>query len=246
MKTAFFGEQGLKDLVMEQLREHRRLDQIVQGRYWEHGKGCNLGCLTHNNNNAHEAAERMFGIPQRIGYWLEAVFECLPKEDCAAWVIDSAEAIPVGADLSLAHHELAYWLLGPESPSAEGNNHPTVRDAILRIRNLHDRARRGELVESAAWSAARSAAWSAAQNAAWSAARSAAWTAVWSAAENAERSAAWSAAENAARSASWRSIAAKSIEIFRACPVAKCDECETCVAETMVYLDNNRKVFAGV
>ena len=145
MKTAWFGEQALKDRAMEQLREHRRLDQIVQRNYWLGDRSCHLGCLTHMANGTHEATEQMFGIPIRVAYWLEAVFERLPGEKCAWWVIEATNAIPVGADLSLCHHQLAAWLLSDESPSAHGNAHPIVAVAIDDIRQLNLKAASGVL-----------------------------------------------------------------------------------------------------
>ena len=135
--SAFFGEEKLKSAVMDRLREDRRLDRLAQGVYFEDGKGCHLGCLTRCNENSHEATERMFNIPIRVAYWLEAVFEGLPKEQAEWWVIEGTGAIPVGADLSLAHHKLAYWLLGPDSPSANGNAHKTVAEEVKAVRDLH-------------------------------------------------------------------------------------------------------------
>ena len=102
MKTAWYGEPELKAEVMRRLHEDQELDRIAQAIYWEDGRGCHLGCLTRRNEGAHAATERMFAIPERIAYWLETVFEGLPTSDAPQWVIDSTDAIPVGADLSLA------------------------------------------------------------------------------------------------------------------------------------------------
>jgi hypothetical protein len=228
---AWHNEPKLKHAAMERLIEHRKLDQIAQGFYFDEGRGCHLGCLTHcdEHKDPHSATELMFGIPERVAYWLEAVFEGLPQDKCANWVIESSESIPVGADLSKCHHELAYWLLGPDSPSAEGNRHESVRDAIEKVREIHRQAMTGE-VDEAAWSAARSAAWSAARSAAESAARSAAESAAESAARSAAESAAWSAAESAA----WEQIAEKSIEIFKNAPVIGCDACEELAEQSIL------------
>ena len=258
---AFHGEPTLKTAVMHRLREHRRLDTIVQGTYFDKGRGCHLGCITHINDNTHEAAERLFGIERRVGYWLEAVFEGLPQESCAAWVIESTEAIPVGADLSKCHHHLAAWLLGESKLLTITDIN---RDAIEQVHRLHLAAANGEPLSDEQWSAARSAAesaaarsaaesaaarsaarsaWSAARSA-WSAARSAR-SAAWSAAA-AESAAVWSAAQSAAWSArsarsarsAWKDIAAKSVEIFRAAPViggqpeiASCVRSELCARQ---------------
>lgn len=110
MVVAWHGEPGLKAAAMERLREHRRLDEITQGQYFVDGRGCHLGCLTHDNDDAYEAAERLFGIEWDIAYWLESVFEGLPKSMCAAWVLDATEAIPVGADLSGCSDKMRPWL----------------------------------------------------------------------------------------------------------------------------------------
>ncbi len=221
MVLAFHNEPSLKVAVLERAREHRRLDQIAQKLYWDGSRGCWLGCVTHDAKTPHESAERLFGIEQRIGYWVEAVFEGLPKDRCAAWVLESIEALPVGADLSQCHHHFGVWLLSGESGLLTFTD--SNRAAIEGVCRLHQRVLAGDPPAASEWSSARSAAWSAA-SAAWSAARSAesaaasaAWSAAWaaeSAAWSAE-SAAWSAAW-AAWSAAWVKIAEKSLEIFRA------------------------------
>ena len=208
MVLAFHGEKDLKLAVLNRLREHRRLDQITQGIYFNETefRGCHLGCITHSNENTHGLAERLFGIEERVGYWLEAVFEGLPKEECAAWVVESIEAIPVGADLSKCHHQFAHWLL---TDSGLLTITDINQEAIATVAALHFRAMNGEATSDSEWSAAGSAAWRAARSAARSA-ESAAWSAE-SAARSAAASAAWSAA--------WHLIAAKSIEIFRTATV---------------------------
>ena len=94
--TAWHGSEELKQATLAQLRQDLELDRIVQGDYWRDGRGCQLGCLTRRKHGAHLEAERLFGLSERVGYWLDAVFEGLPESDCAAWVIDSAAAIPAG------------------------------------------------------------------------------------------------------------------------------------------------------
>ncbi|MGD9724670.1 MAG: hypothetical protein AB7U76_25825 [Pirellulales bacterium] len=222
----------MKVAVLERAREHRRLDQIAQKLYWDGSRGCWLGCVTHDAKTPHESAERLFGIEQRIGYWVEAVFEGLPKDRCAAWVLESIEALPVGADLSLCHHHFGVWLLSSEAgllTFTDGN-----RAAIEGVCRLHQRVLAGDPPAASEWSAAESAAESAARSAAarssaaWSAAESAAWSA-WSSAASASAARSSAASASAARSAAarssaaWVKIAEKSLEIFRAapCPAAQ-------------------------
>ena len=224
---AWYGEPKLKTAAMDRLREHKRLDQLQQRIYFVNGRGCHLGCLTHANKSSQEAAERMFGIEKKIAYWLEAVFEILPPDEAAEWVIESTEAIPVGGDMSRCHHHLAAWLLGPDSPSASGSQHESVRAAVEGMRRLHMMAARGETVTDAQWQEAISAA-----------------TAAESAALTAE---AWSSAARLAESArsAWKQIAFKSMEIFRDAPVRQptaSEECDQCVRESMARLASDALV----
>ncbi|MHB1950153.1 MAG: hypothetical protein ACYCQK_01610 [Acidiferrobacteraceae bacterium] len=242
MILAWHGEPGLKAAALERLREHRRMDQIVQGLYYDRGRGCQLGCLTHQNEDTHAAAERLFGIEQSIGYWLEMVFERLPHEDCAQWVLDSAQAIPVGADMRLCRYALCAWLLGESEllPPSE-----RAKDHVRNVRILNERAARGDIAPEAEWAAARAAAAAAwapearsAAARAWAAraAWASAWAAAWAAACAAEAAADAAARARAARApaadaeadavaeaaraaAAWRKIAARSLEIFAAAPV---------------------------
>ncbi|MGD9649125.1 MAG: hypothetical protein AB7U73_25665 [Pirellulales bacterium] len=202
MVLAWHNEPSLKAAVLDRAREHRRLDQIAQKLYWDGSRGCWLGCVTHDAKTPHESAERLFGIEQRIGYLVESVFEGLPKDRCAAWVLESIEALPVGADLSQCHHHFCVWLLSGESGLLTFTD--SNRAAIETVRRLHQRAIAGDTPAASEWSAAESAAWSAAESA-----ESAAWSA---------ESAARSAAESAEWSAAWVKIAEKLLEIFRAAP----------------------------
>ncbi len=237
---AWYGSKELKALAMKRLREHRDADEFLQGVYFsDYGRGCHLGCLTHSGDDSHAQTERLFGIELQVAYWLESVFEALPADKAGQWVIDSTVAIPVGADLSRCHHHLAYWLLGPDSPSGEGNAHKSVATAVAEMRDLHGLAAAGQPVSDGQWSAALAAAARSASESAWSAARSSAWSAAesaWSAAA-AARSAARSSA--AVWSSAWESIAEKSIEIFSAAPVREPrddERCDECVAESLRVL----------
>lgn len=123
MITAFYGEPLLKSAVLERLREHRRLDQLIQGTYFANGRGCQLGCLTHMTGKGSadmaEAIERMFGIPQPVGYWLEGMFEGLNRYLCGWWATKSVESMPVGANLGGAIQELISWSLAKGSLGIE-------------------------------------------------------------------------------------------------------------------------------
>ena len=262
MITAFFGDAELKQMILDSMKEDQRLDAFIQQAYTakRNGtfKGCNLGCLTRSDSDPHRMTKQLFGFPLKIAYWIESIFDALPINKAAQWAIDSLEAIPIGADLSTVHYRLAYWLLGPESPSADGNTHELVADAVATVRELCHLASNGVSIGSDDWLVAELAvelaarAARATRSAAESAAESAAWSASWSAWSDARsvarsvKTAAWSAAWSAwsdARSAAWESIANQSLWIFRTAPISKCELCMDRVAAAKEHISAYHLVY---
>ncbi len=113
---AWMGDPGLKEQVLLKMKEHRVEDSIVQGKYQEFDptlaskyRGCLIGCTLPRRATAdprnyhstwHVGVRRRYGIPLRLVYLLESIFEGLPEHRCADFAVESIEAIPVGADLN--------------------------------------------------------------------------------------------------------------------------------------------------
>ena len=99
----YHGDAELKRLTLEQLDEHRQLDQIVQGTYWrsedgeELAKGSAVGCLTHDPSGGHDKFPARWGIPVQMAYLMDAIFEALPTDK-----VGSGLGIPVYRGGSLA------------------------------------------------------------------------------------------------------------------------------------------------
>ncbi len=200
---AFHGETKIKQKYLRRVRDHKKADEIVQGYgYWSNGKGCAVGCTLHVDDDPHPHYETELGIPQRLAYLEDAIFEGLPVDDAREWPSRFLSAIKPGADLSIVWNHFTVWLLRDSEllMIADVN-----REAIGAVIALHVRMTEGKKVSESAWSAAAWSAESAARSAR-SAARSAA---AWSA-----ESAAWSAAESAARSA-YKKMAGKLIELLQ-------------------------------
>ena len=201
MLVAYHNDAAVKTAIMAQLAAHRAADEIVQGQYWENGKGCAVGCTIHGSD--HMEYEPRFGVPVMLARLEDRIFEGLSNGKASAWPERFMGAIKPGQDLSRVGWHFLHWLLTDETVNP-GINHPTVKDAVKRCADVLATLKVGETAdESAAWSAA-SAAWSAAESAAWSAARSAA----------------WSAAESAAWSAAYTRMSDKLIELIEAAPMA--------------------------
>ena len=211
---AWHNSERLKAFTIARLKEHQRLDQFVQGAYWEDDCGCYLGCLVHEDR-PRQSVERLLGIERSVSHWLEAVFEGLPESDCAEWVIESAKAIPVGADLSKCQHHFGLWLPRSGLWTITDVN----REAIERCRVLHERAVNGDIPTVRD---RRAAARDASAAAVSESARASAWSAQ-AAASPAAAAARCTARASAARASPWNDIATKSLEIFAAAPVVDSD-----------------------
>jgi len=208
---AYHGDPALKAAVLAQMADHRAAERLVKGTYWSwtSGRGCAVGCLTYNPTGGHAEYPERWGIPEKLAWLEDAVFEHLPLDHATAWPLRFLAAIEPGSDLSGIY---AAWsaalMLDPE----RGNitrcaGSLEAESAVRRVAGLWQ-VRSAEPVE---WSTAAGAAESAAESAACSAkpatsaaAESAARSA-WSSARSAESTqAAASAAYNAAGSAWWQ------------------------------------------
>ena len=173
---------------------HQAADEYIAGQAKWDGKGaCSIGCtcydaitlgiLPRGAGYDHAKLAEATGTDPRLWHLVDGVFEGLPKEQKSAWTPRFLRAASQCDDTTAAVWRLMAWLLGPDSPSAKGNAHPAVADAVAGVRHLCERSAGGEKVPGTEWLSARSAAESVA---AWSAARSAAESA------RSEKSAAWS------------------------------------------------------
>lgn len=114
--TAFHGDASIKDKYLCRVRAHRAADEIINGRYWENGKGCAVGCTVHSSR--HEAYQEELGIPRVLAQLEDRLFESLflidpvVAKECPERFLS---VIQVGADLSLVWSRFALWLLSDET-----------------------------------------------------------------------------------------------------------------------------------
>ena|SRR3990167_1851199 len=199
---AYNGSVKLKEELIAKIRQHRKAEQLVKGLYWKgngDGKGCAVGCLTHNPEGGHAQYESEWEIPEVLAHLEDAIFEGLPETDAQEWPERFLAAIKPGADLSIVWPRFAVWMLMDRRDGViRFAINDKVKSALTNVAALWERVIAGESVKSlrAEFEAAEAAA-----EAARAAARDAAW-AVAEAAAEAARAAAWAAAE-AARAAAW-------------------------------------------
>jgi hypothetical protein len=194
---SFFGEPCLKQAVVARVKEHQRLDQIIQRTYWDGTRGCAIGCVLHSGD--HMAYETQLGLPVFLAYMDEHIFERLPLEEAKGWPLRFIEAVPVGVDLELVFPRFMHWLLSDPHGMRESADARTLR-ILDDLTTLYARRIHGLPFDQAsarsAWASAGAA--EASARAAW-----AAWASAGAAKASSEASArsAWASAGAAEASA---------------------------------------------
>ena len=171
---AFHGKAAIKRKYLARVREHRRLDHLVQGVGWESNgttRGCAVGCTLEKYD--HRAYETELGIPEMIARLEDCIFEGLPREKAMEWPERFLSAIPVGKDLSMVGVRFLLEINKRNLGRIDAKWKKEMDGPIGQVIDvLECWLKTGEPNESAAESAAWSV-WSAARSAAMSAASSA-------------------------------------------------------------------------
>jgi len=165
---AYHNDPAIKACILAQLQAHYVADEIVQGQYWQNGRGCAVGCTIHSDD--HDRYERLFGIPRELAYLEDKIFEGLPNRDAMGWPLRFMHAIVPGTDLSRVWPEFLRWVLDSIALPSAGSDDAVRRAAIRGTIAVLD----GLIATGAGYNASTSA-----DNAAHRAANRAAYSATW-------------------------------------------------------------------
>lgn len=156
------------DHLIEMAQEHQEADRYLQGKWWDQGKGCSLGCMFHSDvlnpkaDNYFAAAERATGIPYTINLFQERIFEWLPAHEANLWTLQFYRLRPSEKDLSQVVDRLMLWILDDELRRPKTWEKITkFADCAAAVENVADLYRRkisGESISFGMWSAAARAA----------------------------------------------------------------------------------------
>jgi hypothetical protein len=164
--VAYNGDRKLKAKLITQIRRHRKAEQLVKGSYWignGEGKGCAVGCLTHDPKGGHVKYESLWGIPVELAYLEDALFEGLPVKEAQEWPERFLKAIKPGANLSLAWPKFALRMFNDEKHGMAfyAKDYPDALKIIKTATALFERVVAGDPPKTeewnAAWRAARAA-----------------------------------------------------------------------------------------
>jgi hypothetical protein len=203
---SYHGDPAIKAKYLTRVREHARLDHLVQGTGWDGGRGCAVGCTLDAYDHRRYPIE--LGLPEWLAHLEDRIFEELPWEDARTWPERFLNAIPVGADLEPVQWQQAIWRHERQLAALEGKEARYAQKACEAIQLVIDYCwakldgTATENQREKAYSAARSAVESAAYSAVYSAVYSATYSAGYSVAAS-EKWAAWEAEEVVKWAAEW-------------------------------------------
>ena len=115
---AFHNQTKIKEKYLKRVEKHYKMDEIIQGTYWQNGKGCAVGCtiqeddVAKSNSGWHQRYEEALGIPRMIARLEDKIFEGLSNEEAKEFPLKFLKAVNVGADLSMVMPKFFVWLLG--------------------------------------------------------------------------------------------------------------------------------------
>jgi hypothetical protein len=164
---AYHNNPELKTQFVALIAAHEAADEIIQGTYWNDGRGCAVGCSIDSLNritgeryshDSHVAYEALIGVPHVLARLEDGIFEGLPLDMAKTWPRCFAEAIRPGADLSGVWPRFAAWLLvDAEHGVIRFAKNERQRTAIQAVADLYSRQIAGETISKNMWRSAYAA-----------------------------------------------------------------------------------------
>ena len=166
-----FDQSGKGDLIAK-LEAHAKADAFVQGTYFDHGKGCAVGCTLVDygvDPSDHAQYEKLFGVPEVLARIEDCIFEGLRIEDAKEWALRFANAIPPKTDLIGVYPKFQQFILvDPEHGvirfSETDEQRQVIQDCAALFNDYPniDREQAKAAKDAAAYAAAAAAAYAAA------------------------------------------------------------------------------------
>ncbi len=151
---AFHGKASIKKKYLARVKKHYELDEIVQGVYWENGKGCAVGCTLEYDNKGESIHQRMedeLGIPRILVRLEDRIFEGLSNGQAKKFPLEFLEAIPVEADLSMVWPKFIVWVLTDKKNGVIQYARPDGKKAIQAVADTFKRLIKGEKIDVNEW-----------------------------------------------------------------------------------------------
>jgi hypothetical protein len=219
----------VREKYIDRVQAHAVADEIVQGKYWENGKGCAVGCTVQTGDSPHEAMETELGIPRELAWLEDTIFEGLSNGEAKAFPLRFLKAINTGADLSLITAKFMVWQFDDDKYGMK--NIPEVKaDTEMmgfceEVVALYKRVIAGDppteaefedlyvrIDRASAGARARASAWARAWARAWASARASARARASASASAGARAWAWASARASASAWAWARASARAYD----------------------------------
>lgn len=148
---AFHNNPAIKETYLQRIREHRAQDDLIRGTYWQHGRGCAVGCTIEKQYNVHKEFEIQLGIPRSIAYLEDTLFEGMSWMKALDFPERFLQSIKVGSDLSSVPDRFVLCLLSDEKYGLYDIASHSARDAISSLVALVNKKLTGEIVTVSEW-----------------------------------------------------------------------------------------------
>lgn len=131
---AFYNNPSIKEAVLRQLQAHYDANEIIQGVYWQHGKGCAVGCTIHSSD--HMKYESELGIPKWLALVEDRIFESLSNNEAKEWPILFIKSINLGSDLDKIKIRFLIFVLESVMDKFDHKEFHRVKKSIKKVLNL--------------------------------------------------------------------------------------------------------------
>jgi hypothetical protein len=154
---AFHSDSKIKKKYVSRVRAHYKADEIIQGKYWENGKGCAVGCTIEKDDvkrsgaSWHQRYEDALGVPRILASLEDRIFEGLSNGNAKEFPLRFLEAITPGADLSLVIYKFFYWMLVDPKDGVIQYATPDGKKAIQAVADVCQRKANGENIDLDTW-----------------------------------------------------------------------------------------------
>jgi hypothetical protein len=146
---AFHGSEPTRRKYINRVKAHYKADEIIQGIYWENGKGCAVGCTIEGSDHGRYEVE--LGIPRMIARLEDRIFEGLTNGEAKKFPLRFLEAIKTGSDLSQVPWKFLIWLLIDPEDGVVKYARPDGKKAIKAIAKKLEQKLKGKNITSEEW-----------------------------------------------------------------------------------------------
>ena len=151
---AFLNDPKVKEKYLNRVQAHFDADEIIQGVYWEKGRGCGVGCTIEGSD--HSRYETELGISRVIAKLEDRIFEGLENGESKEFPVKFLKAIKVGVDLSLVVPKFMLWLLSdPKDGVFQYAETEQTKKAIQEVIDLYKKKLKGKEVTIEEWTEVR-------------------------------------------------------------------------------------------